>query len=130
MYGGKALFARDPAIMSAKQAETATRFFKMIDGLPTETVWADGRKYKFKKTVVEFSPAVWHGARDAEPGTVIMTTVSHGKEKALITSDVGGPLEVATTDIIRMSVQSAIVAANRSVAEPSPDLMCRDATAT
>jgi predicted metallo-beta-lactamase superfamily hydrolase len=28
MYGGKTLLARDPAIMSANQAETATKFFK------------------------------------------------------------------------------------------------------
>jgi len=100
MYGGKTLLARDPAIMSARQAETAARFFKMIDGLAKETLWADGRKFKFKRTAIEFSAAVWHGARDAEPGTVIMTTVNRGSEKALITSDVGGPLEPATTDII------------------------------
>jgi predicted metallo-beta-lactamase superfamily hydrolase len=100
LYGGKSLFARDPAAMSARQAETATRFFKSIDGLPRETVWADGRKFKSGKTVVEFTPPVWHGAEDAEPGTVIMTTVSRGREKVLISSDVGGPLTRATTDAI------------------------------
>jgi len=100
MYGGKTLLARDPTIMSAKQAATAARFFKTIDGLPKEALWADGRKFKFKKTAIEFSAAVWHGARDAEPGTVIMTAVNRGKEKVLITSDVGGPLEAATTDLI------------------------------
>jgi predicted metallo-beta-lactamase superfamily hydrolase len=100
MYGGKTILARDPALMSAKQAGTATRFFKTIDGLASEKLWADGRKFKFKKTAIEFSPAVWHGTRDAEPGTVIMTAVSRGREKVLITSDVGGPLEAATTDLI------------------------------
>lgn len=109
MYGGKTLLARDPAIMSAKQAETATRFFKTIDGLPKEKLWADGRKFKFKKTAIEFSPAVWHGARDAEPGTVIMTMVNWGKEKVLITSDVGGPLETATTDIICSAKAQTVV---------------------
>ncbi len=109
MYSGKALFARDPAIMSAKQAETANRFFKAIDGLPLETVWADGRTFKFKKTVVEFSPAVWHGTRDAEPGTVIMTSVTRGKEKVLVTSDVGGPLEAATTDAICAAKAQTVV---------------------
>jgi predicted metallo-beta-lactamase superfamily hydrolase len=100
MYGGKTILARDPAIMSAKQAQTATRFFKTIDGLPKETLWADGRKFKFRRTAIELSPAVWHGTRDAEPGTVMMTAVNRGREKVLITSDVGGPLETATTDAI------------------------------
>jgi len=109
MYGGKTLLARDPGIMSAKQAETATRFFKTIDGLPKEKLWADGRKFKFKKTAIEFSQAVWHGARDAEPGTVIMTAVNRGKEKVLITSDVGGPLETATTDIIFSAKAQTVV---------------------
>jgi predicted metallo-beta-lactamase superfamily hydrolase len=109
MYGGKTLLARDPAIMSAKQADTAARFFKMIDGLPEQKVWADGRKFKFRKTAIEFSPAVWHGARDAEPGTVIMTAVNRGKEKVLITSDVGGPLEPVTTDIICSAKAQTVV---------------------
>jgi len=109
MYGGKTLFARDPALMSAKQAGTAVRFFKAIDGLPGETLWADGRKFKFRKTAIEFSAAVWHGVRDAEPGTVIMTGVNRGKEKVLITSDVGGPLEPTTTDIICASRAQTVV---------------------
>jgi predicted metallo-beta-lactamase superfamily hydrolase len=110
MYGDKTILARDPAVMSAKQAETATRFFKTTDGLFKERLWADGRKFKFKKTTIEFSPAVWHGTRDAEPGTVIMTSVSWGKEKVLVTSDVGGPLETATTDLICSSkAQTAVV---------------------
>lgn len=100
MYGDKTILARDPAIMSAKQAKTAARFFRTIDGLPKETLWADGRKFKFKRTAIELSPAVWHGTRDAEPGTVIMTAVNRGREKVLITSDVGGPLEKTTTDVI------------------------------
>jgi len=109
MYGGKTILARDPALMSAKQAETATRFFKTIDGLPKEKLWADGRKFKFRKTAIEFSPAVWHGTRDAEPGTVIMTSVGWGREKVLVTSDVGGPLETATTDIICSSRAQTVI---------------------
>jgi predicted metallo-beta-lactamase superfamily hydrolase len=100
MYSGKTLFLRNPELMSQKQAETARKFLKTIDGLPSETVWCDGRKFKLRKTVLEFSPAVWHGLRDAEPGTVVMTTVTRGREKVLVTSDVGGPLETATTDLI------------------------------
>jgi len=107
MYGGKTVLARDPALVSAQQAET--RFFKTIDGLPKERLWADGRKFRFRKTAIELSPAVWHGTRDAEPGTVIMTSVSWRREKVLVTSDVGGPLETATTDIICSSKAQTVV---------------------
>ncbi len=109
MYGGKTILARDPTIMSVKQTQTAKRFLKTIDGLPRETLWADGRKFKFKKTAIELSSAVWHGARDAEPGTVIMTAVNRGKEKVLITSDVGGPIETATTDLICSAKAQTVV---------------------
>ncbi|MBN2464516.1 hypothetical protein JXD38_02675 [candidate division WOR-3 bacterium] len=109
LYGGKTILARDPAVMSAKQAETATRFFKTIDGLPKDKLWADGRKFKFKKAALEFSPAVWHGTRDAEPGTVVMTSVSWGKEKVLVTSDVGGPLETSTTDAIYSAKAQTVI---------------------
>jgi uncharacterized protein len=99
-YGGKTLFIKNPDDLPAKQLETAKGFRKTIDGLPKETIVADGRKFKFKKTQISFSPPVWHGAAGAEPGQVIMTEVSWGKEKVLVTSDVGGPLEPATTDLI------------------------------
>jgi predicted metallo-beta-lactamase superfamily hydrolase len=38
-----------------------------------------------------------------------MTTVSRGRHKALVTSDVGGPLEAATTDLICQSKAQSVV---------------------
>jgi len=99
-YGGKTLFVKNHEGLPAKQSETARAFHDVIDGLPKETIVADGRKFKFRKTQISFSPPVWHGAEGAEPGQVIMTEVSWGKEKVIVTSDVGGPLEPATTDLI------------------------------
>ncbi len=99
-YGGKTLFLKSPDDLPAKQTETAKAFRETIDGLPKETIVADGRKFRFKKTQINFSPPVWHGAEGAEPGRVIMTEVSWVKEKVLVTSDVGGPLETVTTDAI------------------------------
>ena len=99
-YSGKTLFIKNSDDLPAKQTDTAKAFRKTIDGLPKETIVADGRKFKFKKTQISFSPPVWHGTEGAEPGKVIMTEVSWDREKVLITSDVGGPLETATTDLI------------------------------
>jgi hypothetical protein len=96
MFGGKVLFAKDPDDLPSKQYEAANRLFRAIDGLPSEVVMADGRKFKFGRTVVTFSQPVPHGARGADPGTVLMTEVCRGREKVLVTSDVCGPVERET----------------------------------
>jgi predicted metallo-beta-lactamase superfamily hydrolase len=100
LYGGKTVFCRDPKVVPARQAETGTRFLRALDGLAREVIFCDGREFKVGKSRITFSPPAWHGAEGAEPGTVVMTSVSRGKEKVLVSSDVGGPLEKATTDYI------------------------------
>ncbi|MEO0086240.1 MAG: hypothetical protein ABIK37_06360 [candidate division WOR-3 bacterium] len=100
LFAGKALFAKKLDGLPQKQLETATRFFKAIDGLPSETVWADNRRFRFGKTELGFSAPVWHGRQEAEPGTVIMTDVKRGRERVLVTSDVIGPTETGTADLI------------------------------
>lgn len=109
LYGGKTIFTRDPESLTDKQAATANRFFKTINGLPEEIVFCDGRKFKYGKTTLSFSPPLWHGCENAEPGTVVMTEVSRGREKVLVTSDVGGPLTAATTDYICSSRAHTVV---------------------
>jgi len=108
-YGGKTLFVKSPEGMPAKQLDTARSFHKTIDGLPKEVIVADGRRFTFKKTRISFSPAVWHGADGAEPGRVIMTEVSRGREKVLVSSDVGGPLTKETTDLIVGSKAQTVI---------------------
>ncbi|MEO0080192.1 MAG: MBL fold metallo-hydrolase [candidate division WOR-3 bacterium] len=100
LYSGKVLFAKGLEGLPQKQLTTAQRFFRAIDGLPKEVIWADGRQFRFKKTVIGFSSPVWHGQEAAEPGQVVMTEVSRGREKVLVTSDISGPTEPATTDAI------------------------------
>lgn len=100
IYAGKTVFAKSLDNLPPKQLETAGRFFKAIDGLPSQTIWADNRRFKFGKTELGFSAPVWHGRREAEPGTVIMTDVKRGREGVLVTSDVIGPTEAETTDTI------------------------------
>jgi predicted metallo-beta-lactamase superfamily hydrolase len=109
LYGGKTIFTRDPESLTDKQMTTANRFLKTIDGLPKEVIFCDGRKFKYGKTAVSFSPALWHGVENAEPGTVVMTEVSRGREKVLVTSDVGGPLTTEATDYICNSKARTVV---------------------
>lgn len=108
-YGKKALFAKSLKDLPPNQASRAERFFRSISGLPEEVIWADGRRFKFKKTEMSFSRPVWHGRKDAEPGTVMMTEVRRGREKVLITSDVSGPVEKETTDLICAAKAQTVV---------------------
>uniref|UniRef100_A0A7C4GHZ4 Uncharacterized protein n=1 Tax=candidate division WOR-3 bacterium TaxID=2052148 RepID=A0A7C4GHZ4_UNCW3 len=100
LYAGKLLFTRNREDLPHKQRAIAERFFKAIDGLPEEIIPADNRRFRFGKTELGFSAPVWHGRQNAEPGTVIMTDVKRGRERVLVTSDVIGPTETATTDLI------------------------------
>ncbi len=100
VYGRKVLFAKSLKDLPPKQLARAERFFSSISGLPEEIVWADNRRFKFKKTEIAFLGPVWHGKHDAEPGTVLMTEIRRGRDKVLITSDVSGPVERETTDLV------------------------------
>lgn len=100
IYADKIIFAKAIDDLPEKQKETARRFLKTIDGLPREIIWADGRRFKFKKTEIGFSPPIWHGRAQAEPGRVIMSEVKRGRDCALITSDIAGPVEMEITNLI------------------------------
>lgn len=109
MYGGKIIFLRDPELVPPRQAAVGTRFLRSLDGLAKDVIFADGRKFKHRRTEISFSPPVWHGDVNAEPGTVIMTRVSRGKERILLTSDVGGPLVDTTVEAMIASKAQTIV---------------------
>ncbi|NPV14657.1 hypothetical protein HPY86_06975 [candidate division WOR-3 bacterium] len=110
IYSGKVIFAKAINDLPKKQQETARRFFQTIDGLPKEIIWADGRRFKFKKTEIGFSAPLWHGKAQAEPGKVIMTDVRRGKESVLISSDVAGPIDdEVTTAICQLNPQQAVI---------------------
>ncbi len=109
MYAGKTLLAKALNDLPPNQVQRAERFFRSLSGLVREVVWADGRKFRFKGTEISFSSPVWHGRENAEPGTVIMTTIKHGREKVLVSSDVCGPLETATTDLVCASRAGTVV---------------------
>ena len=108
-YGDRVLFLKSTADLPPKQVSRADKLLRSIDGLPAETITADGREFKFGRTRVSFSAPVWHGTENADPGTVIMTTVRRGKEAVLITSDVCGPTERATTDLICESKAHTVI---------------------
>lgn len=109
LYGGKILFVKDTEGLPPKQAARAESFFRTIDGLPTEVIPCDGRTFRFGRTTIEFSAPVPHGAVGAEPGTVVMTTLNRGREALLISSDVCGPVEEPTAELIIASRARTVV---------------------
>lgn len=52
--------------------------------------FSDGKRFKFGKTEIAFSPAVPHGT-DSMLGYVTMVSISDGSERFVHTSDVEGP---------------------------------------
>ncbi|OYD15114.1 hypothetical protein CH330_06620 [candidate division WOR-3 bacterium JGI_Cruoil_03_51_56] len=109
VYGDKIIFAKSLDDLPQKQKTRAKRFHESINGLPEQIIWADNRRFKFKRTEIGFSKPVWHGRVRADPGTVIMTEIKRGREKVLITSDVSGPTEPETTDLICASKAQTII---------------------
>ncbi len=121
IYAGKIIFAKALDDLPVKQQETAKKFFKMIDGLPKEIIWADSRKFKFKKTEISFSDPIWHGKADAEPGKVLMTFISRGKKRVLVSSDIAGPVDEKTTNLIcAFNPHEAVIDGYPSFLEPEP----------
>lgn len=122
LYADKIILAKLVDDLPEKQKETAQRFFKMINGLPREIIWADSRRFKFKKTEIGFSPPLWHGKVEAEPGKVIMTEITRGRERIIVSSDVAGPIDDQTTNLIAsIQPQVAIIDGYPTFLEPNPN---------
>ncbi|MCD6371388.1 MAG: MBL fold metallo-hydrolase [Candidatus Aenigmarchaeota archaeon] len=65
-------------------------FEKNIKNLANKIEWGDGREFKFVKTIVSISDAVWHGDVGSKVGKVIMVFVKRGKDSFLFGSDAQG----------------------------------------
>jgi len=71
--------------------------------------YADGKEYLFGDTRIRFSEPVVHGEPGAELGWLLMTTVDYDNERALLTSDVQGPMHPATLRMILDENPQAVV---------------------
>jgi len=111
IYSGKTILTKDPKnrINSSQGNYRAPLFLAMIKGRAKKVEVADGRRFSFGGTEVEFSDAVCHGA-DSAMGYVIQTMVRKGEEKVVHTSDVQGPSRQDQADfILTHRPQTAII---------------------
>lgn len=75
--------------------------FKKTGGKAAKKIeYSDNRTFHFSKTKMKFSSPVFHGLPNTPLGWIIMTTIQHENEKMLFASDVQGPMDSSTVDVI------------------------------
>lgn len=90
-FSGKSIFAKDRLNnINASGKNRGRTFEKHVKDIAKNLTWADGTKFKFGKTTLEFSPAVWHGDVGSRVGKVIMVYIEEGKNSFLFGSDAQG----------------------------------------
>ncbi|MBI4344895.1 MAG: MBL fold metallo-hydrolase [Euryarchaeota archaeon] len=91
IFKGKVVLVKHPTERINYSQKGRARFLlEQLGGLPERIEYADGREFRFGKTVIKFSPPVFHGTND-KLGYVVQALVKRGDESFLHTSDVEGP---------------------------------------
>ncbi len=91
LYKNKILLIKDPKKnINKSQKHRSKEFLKIINNKPRITKIADGKLFKFGKTKIKFSKALWHGMKGTSLGFVIMVAIDDGKERLVFTSDLNG----------------------------------------
>jgi hypothetical protein len=101
VYKDKILFTKHPdENINKSQKDRAKYFLNVIEKLPADMEYSDGKEFKFGDTTVIFSPAVPHGNND-RLGYVTEVCIDAGDYKLLHTSDIeGGNLDCQCEFII------------------------------
>ena len=90
IYKGKTVYVKHPdENINQSQHKRAGYFLPKIRELAESVEFADGRQFKFGKTKITFSPAVFHGT-NPRLGHVVETLIDDGK-RMIHTNDVEGP---------------------------------------
>ncbi len=91
MFRDKILLIKHPTEnINRSQRGRASNFLKAIEDIPSDIDNADGGKYEFGNTTLEFSEAVPHGT-NTRLGYVVELAITDRDETFLHTSDVEGP---------------------------------------
>ncbi len=109
-YENKILLIKDPKKnINKSQKNRAKNLLDIIKGKIKRLEIADGKTFKFGKTKIKFSKAVWHGPRGTALGKVIMLTIDDGKQRVLYSSDVDGPYLSQYIDYILKEKPNVII---------------------
>jgi len=101
IYRGKILLLKDPKKnINKSQTKRGKNFLDFIDDTPKKIEIADGKEFKFGKTILKFSPPVYHGAENSRLGFVLMLCVNYKNFKFIHASDIQGSQTKKSTDWI------------------------------
>ncbi len=91
LFEGKVALLKHPTEnINRSQRGRAAYFLDRLRGFPKRLEFADGREFRFGRTELRFSKAVYHGT-NPRLGYVIEVCVECAGEKLVFTSDVEGP---------------------------------------
>jgi hypothetical protein len=100
IYDGKTVLIKHPTEnINFSQKGRSAFFLDQIKNRPKKLEYADGKKYQFGKTKLEFSKAVFHGTNN-RLGYVIEVLVDDGNYKFIHSSDVEGPNNLPQLEFI------------------------------
>jgi len=110
IYSGKLILAKDISRnINVSQRKRGYMFHKLnVDGAKEIRV-ADGQKFKFGDTTLEFSKPVYHGSEDSALGYVLMLEVRTPGCCLLHASDVQGPMSEETLRLMLAQKLDAVV---------------------
>ncbi|VVB74475.1 Metallo-beta-lactamase superfamily protein [Candidatus Tiddalikarchaeum anstoanum] len=101
IYTDKTVFIKHPTKdINLSQKKRAKDFLELIKDKPRKLEYADGLSFELKGASINFSKAVFHGAKNTPLGSVVMTSVHEGSGSFVHASDTGGPTFPETTDWI------------------------------
>ncbi len=94
IYRGKLVLAKDiSSNINLSQRKRGYMFNKLNSKIVDKIEVADGKKFEFGRTTLEFSKPVFHGTRDSQLGYVLMLTVRTPGCTLVHASDVQGPID-------------------------------------
>jgi len=101
IYEGKIVLAKSHrSKVNPSQRRRGWMFTKTAGKHAERFAIADGRTFEFGDTRLKFYEPVFHGIQNTFLGWVLMTTIDHGDERVLFTSDVEGPMYDPTVEMI------------------------------
>ena len=101
IYKSKILLIKDPKNnVNKSQEKRGKEFLDFIDSTPKKVDIADNKEFVFGKTVLRFSPPVYHGPDKSRLGFVLMLSVEYKNFKFIHASDIQGSQTKKSTEWI------------------------------
>ncbi|MFQ6123887.1 MAG: hypothetical protein ACE5R6_04670 [Candidatus Heimdallarchaeota archaeon] len=88
LYTDKIIYAKHPRVdINYSQKKRGFFFEKMVSNIAKQLIWCDGLQFAINDTIIEFSPAVWHGTENTPLGFVIQCCIIHDDKRFVFGSD-------------------------------------------